>query len=62
MATQGHRNEDNSAGVTTTKARKPWVTPNIERQGSVDELVQVAKQSGESDCSGTKRNGPPHAC
>jgi hypothetical protein len=62
MATQKHRNEDTVTATPAKQARKPWITPTIERQGSVDELVQIVKQSGDFDCSGTKRNGPPSAC
>jgi hypothetical protein len=61
MATQGHR-KDTRAAEPAKQNRKPWTTPTVERQGSVDELVQIAKQSGDSDCSGTKRGGPPPAC
>jgi hypothetical protein len=62
MATQRLRNED-IVTATPATARKPWTTPRLERQGSVDELVQIVKQSGDNDCSGTKRaTGPATGC
>lgn len=35
--------------------RRPWIAPTIEHRGSVANLVQIHKNSGNFDCSGSRR-------
>jgi hypothetical protein len=42
--------------------RRLWVSPTSVYRGSVVELVQIAKSSGRSDCSGHRRDGTGTHC
>lgn len=50
---------DNRSKETSSDARKPWVAPESEHRGSVQELVQQTKVSGNVDANGSRRVAPP---
>ncbi len=50
---------DNRSKETPSDARKTWVAPESEHRGSVQELVQQTKVSGNVDAAGTRRVAPP---
>lgn len=47
---------------TTKTRRRAWTTPTAEFRGTVAELVQIAKTSGNQDCSGHRRNNTGTHC
>lgn len=52
----------NTSSDHTGPARRAWTVPTATYRGSVAELVQIAKTSGNQDCSGHKRRNSGSHC